>query len=70
MDSSKFIPIIVDGQDYSVTWQDFGHFRRLNVFQNDKKLGHKDFTLNIDMGEGTVFYVIRKLLRDKQYAKI
>jgi hypothetical protein len=57
----KSNPVKVDGVIYGVVWQDFGTFNRLNVYENDKKVGHRDLPIAIDQDLNIIRYVVRKM---------
>jgi hypothetical protein len=61
------IPIMahikVDGTMYAYTWHDFGSYMRLRIFRDDRVLGHKDFPISTDQGQGVIEYSIRSLLK-------
>jgi hypothetical protein len=60
-----FTPVIVDGMEFAVKWHDFGSYLKMNVFQNDKLIGSKQFPIATDTGDGVVTYAIRSLLKAK-----
>ena len=62
----KAVPVQVDGKEYGTFWQDFGSFKRLTVYQNDKRIGWRNLPINVDLGIGTVQYVIRSFLTLKR----
>jgi hypothetical protein len=60
------IPVTVDGMEFAITWHDYGSFMKLRVFQNDKLLGHKNFPIATDQGQGVVAYAVRSILKGNQ----
>ena len=54
--------VIVDNKEYAITWQDYGEFIRLNVFQNDKRIGFRDLPLLVDTDFKMVQYCIRRMV--------
>ena len=57
----KAIPIVVEGKEWSYMWQDFGQFKRLNVYDNDKRIGWKDMPISVDEGDRAITYFIKSL---------
>lgn len=62
METSKRIPIRVDGTVYEVVWQDRHKTQRLSLYQNGTILGYKDFHFDVDKGRGVVEYAIRAIV--------
>ena len=54
--------VMVDGKEYAITWQDYGSFIRLNVFQDEKRIGFRDLPLLTDTNYRTVRYLIRRMV--------
>jgi hypothetical protein len=57
------IPMIVDGIEVAVFWQDLTTHRRLTVFRDGIEIGHKDLPIRVDTGNGTAEYVVKGILR-------
>lgn len=61
--------IIVNGMEFAYTWQDFGTYRRLHVYQNDILLGKKDLPIPVDIGLGVIEYSVKSILRGQSEIK-
>lgn len=53
----------VDGQMFGYTWHDYGTHMKLRIYRNDRLLGHKDFPVSTDTGNGVIEYSVRSLLK-------
>lgn len=61
MQNPKAIPILVDGKEFGVVWQDFRSFKRLSVYLNDKRMAWIDWPIRVDQGDGILKYFIRSV---------
>lgn len=59
------LPIKVEGVEFTVTWQDFGSYIRLNAFQNGKVFGSKNFPLTVEIDQRIISYAIKSIMRAK-----
>ena len=57
----KAISIVVEGKEWSYMWQDFGQFKRLNVYFDERRIGWKDMPISVDEGDRTITYFIKSL---------
>jgi hypothetical protein len=55
---------MVNKQEYDVMFEDIGAHQRLIVFQEGKRIGHRDLGLLTDTGRGVIDYCIKKILMD------
>lgn len=62
MVNPKLTPIKVDGKEYGIMFQDYGEFIRLNVYQDGKVLGRRDFPRNVDQENNAITYFIRRMV--------
>lgn len=62
LENPKLSPVIVNGKEYGFQWQDFGSFSRINVYQNGKRIGFKDYPIRVDTGMGTIKYSVKSIL--------
>jgi len=62
MDNPKLTEIIVDDVIYGVMWWDFGTFLRLDVYQNNRRIGFRKLQRTVDQGDTTVKYLIRRMV--------
>lgn len=69
LSNTQWIPMTVDGKKFAVTWQDFGSYFKMNVFQNGKQFGSKKFPILVDTGDGVMAYAIKSMMRAKQDGK-
>lgn len=60
---------IVDNVEVELDLEDLGSHRRVSVFQNGKKLGHKDLPIRVDVAQGTMEYVVKSILRGQNESK-
>jgi hypothetical protein len=62
MVNPKLVEIAVDGIIYGTMWQDFGTYVRLDVYQNNRRIGYRKLPRLVDQGDRTVKYLIRRMV--------
>ena len=60
------VPISFEGKEYGLYWQDFGNFRRLTIYLNDKRIGWRNLPIGVDCSDNTVRYLIKTLLVERR----
>lgn len=62
MENPKLIEIIVDDVIYGYMFWDFRSYVRLDVYQNNRRIGQRELPVHVDQGETTVIYLIRRMV--------
>ena len=66
VENPRAIPVVVNGKNYAATWQDFGTYKRINVFEINllslRLIGFKDYPIRVDTGMGTIMYSVKSIL--------
>jgi hypothetical protein len=62
MENPRLSKIVVDDVIYGVMWWDFGDFMRLDVYQNNRRIGVRRLPIRVDQGYRTIQYLIRRMV--------
>lgn len=62
MINPKLNSITVDDVIYGYMWWDFGTYLRLDVYQNNRRIGSRKLQLTIDKEDKTITYLIRRMV--------
>ena len=54
--------VLIDDTEYEIMWQDYGYFFRLNVFQNENRIGYRDLPVYTVRDFNTVRYLVRRMV--------
>jgi hypothetical protein len=62
MENPRLSKIVVDDVIYGVMFWDFGSFIRLDVYQNNRRVGMRRLPLTVDQEYRTIRYLIRRMV--------
>jgi len=63
VENPKMTYATVDRTRYGLVWFDRGDHFHLKVFKDNRLLGFKNLTLNVEMGDATVAWAVRSIVR-------
>lgn len=62
MSNPKLIYLTIDDVIYGYMWWDFGSYMRLDVYQNNARIGKRRVPVRTDQSETTVTYLIKRMV--------